>query len=139
MVTDSAEVSISDGKSALLLVRVGEPERGYPATSYPTRVDLRSGPFSVSVTAYAQSYSNFRKALEQLHTSMKGDARLSFWMEEHQVVLEGNGRGTISVLAKITDSRSPSNACLTVTMSIDQSYLPDLIASIRRTFPEPLD
>src|SRR4051794_1867734 len=100
-------VSISDGHSRLELVRVGDPETGYPVSSYRTRMAVTSGPFSVTVEAFAQNYAYFLQALSQLHESMAGEVKLQFWNQEHLIVLKGAGDGGIQLAAKVTDGRSP--------------------------------
>jgi hypothetical protein len=126
---------VFDGNSRLSLTRIGNPEPGYRATSYPTRIQVHSGPFSVSVEAAAQNFGAFKESLVKLHASMAGKATLAFWNEEHAITLTGDGIGGVRLAAKITDSRSPSQACLTVQMFLDQSYLPTIIAGIGRHFP----
>jgi hypothetical protein len=50
------------------------------------------------------------------------------------VVLTGDGRGGVEAAIKITDGRGPSCACLTIKMTFNQSYLPEIIRAIGRTF-----
>jgi hypothetical protein len=116
-------------------VRTGDPAPGYPASSYRTRVNVNSGPFSVTVEAFAQNYVVFLRALSRLSGSMEGEAKLEFWNEEHAIVLKGSGDGTIELDARITDGRSPWSACLRIGMALDQSYLPGIISALKEEFP----
>jgi hypothetical protein len=128
-------VSIFDEYSRVELVRTGDPEPGYPAGSYHTRMDIHSGPFSVSVEAFAQNYAVFLSALSRLRGSMEGEARLEFWNEEHAIILKGSGNGRIEVDVRITDGRSPWSACLRIIMALDQSFLPGIISALNEEFP----
>jgi hypothetical protein len=133
--SDNDGVTIFDGQSRLKLICVGEPEFGYPATAYPTRIEVQSGPFSVSVIASAENYSIFRRSLEKLHETLAGEVRLVFWNEEHSITFVGQGSGDLVVTIKITDSR-PLGARLTVPLFLNQSYLPQIITDIAHFFPE---
>ena len=132
-------ITIFDGNSRLTLTRLGEPEEDYPASSYPTRIQINSGPFSTYVEAPAQSYLNFRKALLNLHETLSGQARLEFWNQVHLIILTGEENGSIKLTVKIADSFSPSRAKLTVEMGLDQSYLPKIIAGLGQTFPKSIE
>jgi hypothetical protein len=128
-------VSIFDHRSRLNLVRIGDPDLGYPPTAYLTRVELTSGPFAVSVEAHGLNYAHVVEELSRLNDTMAGKVSLNFWNEQHSIVFVGDGVGGIGVEATITDGQTPPLACLNVLILLDQSYLSGIIASLREHFP----
>ena len=125
-------VSIFDGRTRLQLMRAGDPEAGYPVSSYPTEITVTTGPFSAIVKALPHAYAAFLEELSQLHKSMAGVAKLRFWNEAHSIVLTGTGNGRIALSMTIVDSVSNY---LRVNMAIDQSYLPQIISGLKEEFP----
>jgi hypothetical protein len=89
----------------------------------------------VSVEVEARIDQQFRQALKRLHETMKGEARLMVWGEEHSVLLMGEGMGDIKLVANITDGSAPWRGRLTFEMFLDQSHLPSIIDGIARYFP----
>lgn len=128
---DSDEgVTIFDGYTRLRLIPAGGPGLGFP-----TRIRIECGPFSVSVEGKARIDPQFRQSLKRLHETMKGEAHLTVWNEEHSLLLTGQGTGRIELVANITDGSGPRRGRLIVEMLLDQSYLPGIIDEIERYFP----
>ncbi len=123
-------VVITDGRSRVTLFPASLPS----GVGCPVRVEIRSFPFSVEIEAEARGIVHFRAALVALHKTLSGEARLDFYMEEHSVILRGNGLGSIEIITRVTDGLVPRRACLTVEMWLNQSYLPAIIADIGEVF-----
>ena len=123
-------IVLTDGIS-----RVAMAPAGPPALGFPTRIEIASGPFSASAEAW--DYTRFLNALRRLHETLVGEANLTFVEGEHSVTLTGNGRGGVEARIVVSDGRSPCNAFLTIRMTLDQSYLPDIIHAIQREFLSP--
>jgi hypothetical protein len=123
-------VTIFDGRTRLRLIPAGEPGLGFP-----TRIQIECGPFFVSVEGETRIDQQFRQSLERLHETMKGEALLTVWNEEHSLLLTGQGTGPIKLVANIIDGSGPRRGRLIVEMLLDQSYLPGIIAEIARYFP----
>jgi hypothetical protein len=125
-------VVIADGRSGVRLIRVGEANE----LGYPTLIDVRAGPFSGSVREYGVGdYSTFLEQLESLYSQLSGTATLVS-LEGFTLSLVGGGGGGIGVSAVIVGEHVPSIQ-LTFEFSLDQSYLPPIMRSIRREFPPP--
>jgi hypothetical protein len=125
-------INVFDGYSRLRLKPTGEPKIGFPV-----RLEIKCGPFSVSVEGEARIDQEFRQSLKHLYESLNGVARLTFWSEEHSIVITGQGRGDIQLVVNVTDGYAPSRGRLIVEMFLDQSYLPGIIQDIAKYFPEP--
>ena len=125
-------VVLTDGISRVVLAPAGPPALGYP-----TRVEIATGPFSATVEAEALDYKRFLDALRRIHESLAGEAELTFVEGGHSVTLTGNGRGSVVAMIVVGDGQSPGHAALTVRMTLDQSYLPDIIHAIQREFLSP--
>lgn len=123
-------VLFTDGISRVELLPAGPPALGTP-----TRIKASTGPFVAEVEAEAWDYERFWKGLVRLHETLSGEAELTFVEGGHSIRVTGNGRGGVEVEAILGDGRSPCQAFLTVTLSLDQSYLPDVMHAIRRGFP----
>jgi hypothetical protein len=113
-----------------------EPEPYPDGHGYHHLVDLFAGPFRGTIDA--NTYVNvsaicrFRDALIQLHQNLTGEARLGY--ENFKLGCVGNGRGHILVQVKamagpIMETR------LTYEFGLDQTQLPQVIASIARLVP----
>ncbi len=122
-------IRISDGRSHLVLIPAGKPQIGWP-----TRIELSSGFFSAAVEA-EMLFVPFRNSLVALHQTMQGEARLVCLDEGHFVKITSAKFGHMQLVAEVTDGRAPAAARLIVTMNIDQTYLPAIIAGIDRYFP----
>jgi hypothetical protein len=133
--TEEMTVSIFDGHCRVELVPTGDPEPGYPASSYHTRMNVRSVLSRRASKLSLKTTPFFLSALSRLHGSMEGEARLEFWNEEHAIILKGSGNGRIEVDVRITDGRSPWRACLRISMVLDQSFLPGIISALNEEFP----
>jgi hypothetical protein len=125
-------VVLTDGISSVALARAGPPALGFP-----TRIEVASGPFTASIEAEAWEYTGFLEALRRLHATLAGEAKLTFVEGGHSVTLTGNGRGGVEARIVVSDGQSPSSAFLTIGMTLDQSYLPDIIHAIKREFLSP--
>ena len=125
-------IVLTDGISRVVLAPAGPPALGFP-----TRIEVASGPFSASIEAEAWDYTRFLEALRRLHETLVGEAKLTFVEGEHSVTLTGNGRGGVEARIVVSDGQSPCNAFLTIRMTLDQSYLPDIIHAIQREFLSP--
>jgi len=123
-------VTIFDGLTRLSIVPTGEPGLGYPC-----RVQIISGSFSVAVEAEARIDPKFRESLKELNASMKGEAEIMFWSEEHSIIIKGEGTGDLRVLANIYEG-NPWRARFTAKLFLDQSYLPAIIQGIDHHFPQ---
>lgn len=124
-------VTIFDGRTRLVLVPNGPPGLGYPA-----RLEITSGLFSVAGEGETCRLHEFRQTLKDIYETLEGEAHLGFWSEQHSIVVTGLGRGGIRLLANVYGG-SPWHVRLTAEMSLDQSYLPELIHGLARHFPEP--
>jgi hypothetical protein len=125
-------IVLTDGSSRVVLAAAGPPALGFP-----TRIEVASGPFSVSIEAEAWDYARFLEALRRLHETLAGDAKLTFVEGEHSVTVTGDGRGGVEAEIVVGDGQSPCNAVLSIRMTLDQSYLPDIIAAVQREFLSP--
>ncbi|MCW2243547.1 WapI family immunity protein [Azospirillum canadense] len=132
MVTSEEEIVLADDSSRVALTSAGPPGLGYP-----TRIVISSGPFTAVVEAEAFDYDGFRRALIQLYDTLEGQAELSFVEGGNYLTFTGDGRGGIEATIVIEDGRAPCRAFLTISMELDQSYLPPVIQAIRRIFPPP--
>jgi len=128
-VSEEGGIILSDGISRVALVSSGPAGLGSP-----TRIEVSSGPFSVVTEAEAWDYGRFRDALVRIHETLVGEAELTFVEGGHSVTLKGDGDGKVRAKVVVTDGRGDWNAALTVKMLLDQSYLPDVIHTIRREF-----
>jgi hypothetical protein len=126
-----AGVTIWDGYSRLRLVPIGTPQLGFP-----TRIEVECGPFAVAVEVEARFEQHFRQSLVRMHETMKGEACLLAWSQEHSVVFSAKGRGDLTLVVNIADGSAPRRGRLTVEMRLDQSYLPGIIRDIACHFPE---
>jgi hypothetical protein len=129
MVGQEGRVILTDGISDVILASAGPPGLGFP-----TRIEVSTGPFSAVIEAEAWDYKSFVEALLRLHETLAGEAELTFVEGGHSVTLTGDGRGGIEATIVIGDGRSPSHAFLTIKITLDQSYLPALVHTIRRGF-----
>jgi hypothetical protein len=127
---DEDGVTIFDGHTRLAIVPRGEAELGYAC-----QVQIVSGQLSATVEAVARIDANFRQSLKQLHASLKGEAEIMFWSEEHLITIRGDGTGRIEVVANLYEW-NPWVARLTAKILLDQSYLPTIIQGIERHFPQ---
>ena len=125
-------IVLTDGISRVVLAPAGRPALGFP-----TRIEVATGPFSASIEVEAWDYRRFLEALHRLHETLVGEAELTFVEGEHSVTLTGNGRGGVEARIVVSDGQSPCNAFLTIRMTLDQSYLPDIIHAIQREFLSP--
>ena len=107
---------------------------GWPALGFPTRIEVATGPFSASIEAEAWDYRRFLDALHRLHETLVGEAELTFVEGGHSLTLTGNGRGGVEAVIMVGDGQSPCYAFLTIRMTLDQSYLPGIIQTVRREF-----
>lgn len=128
-------VLITDGHSRLELIKMGDADQDYPASDYFTQISINSGQFTATVQAYARNLSHFVSSISRLHEALSGEAKLEFWMEEHSVVLSGNGKGQIKLEATITDGLNPPSARLELVLLFDQSYLPGWVSDMKVEFP----
>jgi hypothetical protein len=129
MVGEEGGIILSDGISHVILAPAGPPALGFP-----TRIEVSTGPFSAVVETEAWDYRKFRDALIRLHETLNGEAELTFVEGGHSVILRGDGRGRVDATVVVGDGRSPCCAFLTISMALDQSYLPDAIQAIGRQF-----
>jgi hypothetical protein len=129
MEDDSEAVVLADSYSRVLLRPAGAAGLGWPMS-----IEALSGPFSVRIESEASNLPAFRQSLQELYHTLTGSDRLTFWSAEHEVTLHGDGRGGVSVSARITDDRTPWSARLSIKMNLDQSYLPEFIRLIGMVF-----
>ena len=129
MANNDGGVILTDGITHVALVPSGPVGLGHP-----TRIEVISGPFSVITEAEAWSYERFRDALASIHQTLSGEAKLTFVDGGHSVTLIGDGAGKVHAKVTVTDGRGDGTAILTVKLQLDQSYLPDVIHTIRREF-----
>ena len=122
-------IVLTDGISRVVLAPAG-----CPALGFPTRIEVATGPFSASIEAEAWDYRRFLDALRRLHETLVGEAELTFVEGGHSLTLTGNGRGGIEAVIVVGDGQSPCYAFLTIRMTLDQSYLPGIIQTVRREF-----
>src|SRR3990172_595608 len=122
-------IVLTDGISRVVLAPAGRPALGFP-----TRIDVATGPFSASIEAEAWDYRRFLDALHRLHETLVGEAELTFVEGGHSLTLTGNGRGGVEAVIVVGDGQSPCYAFLTIRMTLDQSYLPGIIQTVRREF-----
>ena len=122
-------IVLTDGISRVVLAPAG-----CPALGWPTRIEVATGPFSASIEAEAWDYRRFLDALHRLHETLVGEAELTFVEGGHSLTLTGNGRGGIEAVIVVGDGQSPCYAFLTIRMTLDQSYLPGIIQTVRREF-----
>jgi hypothetical protein len=125
-------VVLDDGISSVVLTQAGSPALGIP-----TKIEVATGPFAASIEAEAWDYARFLAALHRLHETLEGEAELTFVEGGHSLTLTGNGRGGVEVVTVVGDGQSPCHAVLTIRMTLDQSYLPGIIESVRREFVPP--
>ncbi|MFD2235796.1 Imm32 family immunity protein [Phaeospirillum tilakii] len=107
---------------------------GPPALGTPTRIKASTGPFVAEVEAEAWDYEKFRNGIARIHETLSGEAELTFVEGGHSIRVTGDGQGGVEVKVVISDGRAPCQAFLTVTITLNQSYLPDVIHAIRRQF-----
>jgi hypothetical protein len=122
-------IVLTDGISRVVLAPAGSPALGFP-----TRIEVATGPFSASIEAEAWDYGSFLDALHRLHETLVGEAELTFVEGGHSLTLTGNGRGGVEAVIVVGDGQSPCYAFLTIRMTLDQSYLPGIIQTVRREF-----
>jgi hypothetical protein len=122
-------IVLTDGISRVVLAPAG-----WPALGFPTRIEVATGPFSASIEAEAWDYRRFLDALHRLHETLVGEAELTFVEGGHSLTLTGNGRGGVEAVIMVGDGQSPCYAFLTIRMTLDQSYLPGIIQTVRREF-----
>jgi hypothetical protein len=127
-----SRIVLTDGVSRVALAPAGPPALGFPTT-----IEVASGPFSASIEAEAWDYARFLEALRRLHATLVGEAKLTFVEGEHSVTLRGNGRGGVDARIVVSDGQSPCHAALTIGMTLDQSYLPEIIDAVEREFLSP--
>ena len=132
MVGEEVGIVLTDGISRVVLTLAGPP-----ALWYPTRIEVATGPFSASIEAEAWDHKTFLEALLRLHETLVEEAELTFVEGGHSITLTGNGRGGVEARIVIGDGQSPCHAFLTVRMTLEQSYLPDVIHAVGREFPPP--
>ena len=122
-------IVLTDGISRVVLAPAG-----WSALGFPTRIEVATGPFSASIEAEAWDYRKFLDALHRLHETLVGEAELTFVEGGHSLTLTGNGRGGVEAVIMVGDGQSPCYAFLTIRMTLDQSYLPGIIQTVRREF-----
>jgi hypothetical protein len=78
--------------------------------------------------------ARFLSALESLHARLSGEATLEGHEPELKIVLQALSLGRLEMIVNITPD--PLNQEHRFTSEIDQSYLPDAIAALRRVLIE---
>jgi hypothetical protein len=123
-------VLIGDGRYAVRL-SCAEPahDRGYS-----TLIDVQAGPFSGSLQDDCNGWQMFRFQLAALRENLAGKATLRTY-DRFELVLVGNGRGAISVRGDVIGEPEQQSR-LSFEFTIDQTYLPAIVAQIDRCFPE---
>jgi hypothetical protein len=131
--TESSSVRFGYDDYGLVLHK---PEPYRDGHGYHHLIDLFAGPFRGTIDANTyvsvSAIGRFRDALIQLHQDLAGEARLEY--ENFKLSLVGDGRGHILVQVKamagpIMETR------LTYEFGLDQTQLPQVIASIARLVP----
>jgi hypothetical protein len=123
-------VLLTDGPSRLFLHR---PEQR-ALNGFDHRVDLVGGPFrgSIKASAYLNPYERFCAELATLYETLTGAPELGGY-ENLNLSLKGDGLGHIQAdVCAIADHVRDTK--LTYQMTLDQTQLPEIIASIRRIF-----
>ncbi len=97
-------------------------------------VDLVTGPFTGSYVASwrAEFIPPFRAQLEELYRTLEGTATLvPDWERSLTITLTGDGRGHVAISGKACPDIGARGPELSFWLpAIDQTYLPDLIASV---------
>lgn len=113
-----------------------EPEPYPDGHGYHHLVDLFAGPFRGTIDANTyvnvSAIGRFREALIRLHQNLFGEARLDY--ENFSLSFAGDGRGHILVHVKAMAGPSMETR-LTYEFGLDQTQLPDVVASIARVTP----
>ena len=123
-------VEITDGRSGIRLRHVLKTQEGY----YQTSIEVWAGTFSGSrFDNLAQLNFNFLSELRALYKTLAGSAALQ-GLEGFELVLTGNGRGQIKVVAKISDWVGEGYLRMSFAFEIDQTFLPDIIKQFELFF-----
>lgn len=95
-------------------------------------IDVAVGGFSGRVHAAlrAEELRTFRKGLEKLYETLAGEAGLESMEDWIGLTCVGDGLGHVEVTGYVRDEPGIGNR-LTFHLSIDQTFLPGIIASLR--------
>ena len=96
-------------------------------------IDLVVGGFTGRAAAGLRSEEllRLREGLEMLYESLEGEATLESMEDWLHLTCRGDGRGHVEVLGTLVDQPGVGNK-LTFSLQTDQSFLPELIASLRK-------
>jgi hypothetical protein len=97
-------------------------------------VEVHAGGFSGRFPAYfrVEEVQSFRDQVASLHQTLSGTATFEPMEEQLRLRLEGDGKGHIDVEGQARDVVRTGNM-LTFELSLDQTYLPELVRSLDQT------
>ncbi|RVU38642.1 hypothetical protein EOI86_05035 [Hwanghaeella grinnelliae] len=131
--TDSG-VQIGAGSFFVRLSRRNEPSADNGSSL--AEIEVKAGPFTGLVADDVLfGVAEFCSDLQSLYDRLTGRATLRSY-EKFELMAEGNGRGAIHGLVELYGCHDPLSK-LTFELDVDQTFLPDLIRSLRKEFLEP--
>lgn len=131
--SESGGVVIAGSRSGIRLGRIAYySDANYPR--YSTLIEVQAGPFKGAIADEfsVASYHQFLSQLKLLHDKLSGSASLESYEGNH-LVLDGNGKGGISVSVLLVGEHVPPIQ-LRFEFHIDQSYLPKIISAAESEF-----
>jgi hypothetical protein len=99
-----------------------------------SQIAVKVGRFSAGFEAPLRTtdFENFRKGLERLSKTLRGDASFETLERWINLRITGDGHGHLRVNGKVTDDPSFGNRLSFSINSLDQTFLPELIESLKR-------
>ncbi|HUN44970.1 MAG TPA: hypothetical protein VMU85_00560 [Stellaceae bacterium] len=129
---DEAESVIIRGRDADLIAFRPIP---WPYTPYgsPAAVTVIASTVRAELQTELQYLGEFEKRLESLSSTLSGEAPL--WSEgDFKMVLRGNGRGGVQIAGSMIARHGPPKVELSFETDTDQTFLPKILADMRRLF-----
>jgi hypothetical protein len=132
--SDNEQKGVLIGSDAAFvhLIRVSEwrPDDGMVTAI----IRVKAGPFTGTVQDSSfGGVACFCEKLQSIYDTLSGCATLQGY-ESFTLTAKGNGRGQIDVSVEVDAEHGRSK--LTFEMTLDQTYLPDIIKGLKREFPE---
>jgi hypothetical protein len=95
------------------------------------RVSVAVGAFRAEVpcTLRAQDFADLLPRLRRLEVDLVGSARFATMEGQLEFEITGDGRGHLDVQGRVVDRPGDGNS-LTWSLTIDQTYLPAMIAAV---------
>jgi hypothetical protein len=109
------------------------PDRDRSGEFIYTEVEVRCQGFSARTGGpfFAEGFSKLAGELDEILRTLKGSARAATLEEQLDMTFTGDGRGHVTVEG-VAVSDPARTARLSFKFEIDQTYLPDVVAALRK-------